>query len=214
MTSNRIRYLLALTSATLVAASTLSSQTVEAFQVPFQVFSGEGTADFVPLVEGQSADHFITTGAATLLGNYTGQGEVRLDTFTSATTADFSSAQPFVFTGQNGDELAFNYAGNVSLGDAGGGLAFGTFVAEFNPVLGSGTGQFADVIGGSFIMTAITEAFALVPGPAPGNEDVAYTWSSDEGYLMFVPEPSSLALLMIGGIVSLRYHRRRRERAD
>ena len=185
-----------ITYAAIVVTMTLMGRTAEAVQVPFQVFSGAGTVDFIPLVEGQTANHDIAAGFATLLGNYTGQGVVRLDMFTSATTAEFSSAQPFVFTGQNGDELGFNYTGVVALADAGGGLFTSTWSGEFNPAPGTGTGEFADVEGGSFIMTALTEAFE--PGV---STDVAYTWSSDEGYLLFVPEPSSLALLVPAALV-------------
>ena len=64
-------------------------------------------------------------------------------------------------------------AATISLFDIlvplGGDLFMTVWVAEFTPAAGS-TGRFADVIGGSFIMTAVTDPFAL------GDTDIPYTW--------------------------------------
>jgi hypothetical protein len=142
---------------------------------PFHV-SGSGIVDFIPLAEGLSAPH-DADGTATHLGRYHAEGLVRLDHFTGPTTADFSSAVPVVFTAANGDELHFDYAGTVELVPLGGDLFMTVWVAEFTPAAGS-KGRFADVIGGSFIMTAVTDPFA------PGDTDIAYTWEGS-GTLVF-----------------------------
>ena len=132
--------------------------------------------DFIPLAEGLSAPH-DADGTATHLGRYHAEGLVRLDHFTGPTTAEFSSAVPVVFTAANGDELHFDYAGTVELIPLGGGLFVTVWVAEFTPAAGS-TGRFAKVIGGSFVMTAVTDPFAL------GDTDIAYAW---EGAVPGVP---------------------------
>jgi hypothetical protein len=142
---------------------------------PFKV-TGTGIVDFIPLVEGQAAHH-DADGTATHLGRYHAEGLVRLDHFTGPTTAEFSSAEPVVFTAANGDELHFDYAGTVELIPLAGGTFITVWVAEFTPAAGS-TGRFANAIGGSFIMTAVTEPFA------PGDTDIAYAWEGS-GYLEF-----------------------------
>jgi hypothetical protein len=145
---------------------------------PFKV-KGGGVADYVPFTLATPVFHWAV-GEATFLGRYYGAGEVQLDAFTSATTAEFSSAVPFVFTAANGDQLAFTYGrtengaaspGQVGLFDAGGGEVLAVWTAEFNPVLELCTGRFAKVTGGSFIMVAVTEPFVF------GSLDpVGYTW--------------------------------------
>ena len=67
----------------------------QAQTVPFTV-TGDGYVGFVPAAEGQSAAHWAV-GTATGLGQYYGEGTVRLDRFTGPTTAESSSAAPFVF---------------------------------------------------------------------------------------------------------------------
>src|SRR5262249_54103661 len=126
---------------------------------------------FIPLIEGQSAPH-DADGTATHLGRYHAEGLVRLDHFTSPTTAEFSSAEPVVFTAANGDDLLFNYAGTVTLIPLDGGLFMTVWVAELTPAAGS-TGRFAKVTGGRFIMTAVTAPFA------PGDTDIADSGSGN-----------------------------------
>lgn len=134
---------------------------------PFHV-TGGGRVDYIPFPGDPAAYHFAD-GTATHLGNYHADGWVQVDQFTSPTTADFSSAQPVVFTGANGDELHFDYQGSVELIPLGDGTFVTVWIAEFTPVAGS-TGRFTKVVGGSFTMTAVTEPFAF------GDTDVAYTW--------------------------------------
>jgi hypothetical protein len=157
-------------------ASALAPCRAHAQVEPFKV-SGRGIVDFIPLIPGQAAPH-DADGTATHLGRYHAEGLVRLDHFTGPTTAEFSSAEPVVFTASNGDELHFDYAGTVQLIPLGGDLYVTVWVAEFTPAAGS-TGRLAKVVGGSFIMTAVTEPFVL------GSADpVGYTWSG-EGWIGF-----------------------------
>jgi hypothetical protein len=153
---------------------------------PFKV-TGGGTADYIPVNVDEPVFHWAV-GQATELGKYYGEGKVQLDQFTSPSTADFSSAVPFVFTAANGDKLAFTYGdtdngaqqpGEVELHDVGGGLVVAVWVAEFNPVPAMSTGRFKNVIDGSFMMTAVTEPFVL-----GAKVPVDYTWEG-EGWIEF-----------------------------
>ncbi len=163
-----------------------SPQTHAQVVKPFKV-TGAGTADYVPVVPLVPVSH-TAIGESTELGRYHGAGEVQLLEFTGPATADFDSAVPFVFIAANGDKLAFTYGdtsngaaepGQVRLYPAPGGLFVAVWVAEFNPVPGLCTGRFAKIIGGSFIMTAVTEPFEL-----GAFDPVGYFWSGD-GSLIF-----------------------------
>ncbi len=207
-----------------VAILALACQSAQAQVRPF-VVNGGGVADFIPFVEfdpggsneNSQAFHYAV-GEATELGTYYGEGEVQLDLFTGPTTAAFSSAVPFVFTAADGDKLAFTYGditngavqpGEVVLSDGGGGNSIATFTAEFNPVIAQSTGRFKDVIGGSFIMIAVTEPFQFGIKPVGG---VDYTWDGI-GTIEFkaIPEPSSIALLGLGMVGLLSYGWRRKK---
>jgi hypothetical protein len=172
--------------AAVVAALTLTCQTAQGQVKPFKVRGG-GVADYVPVTPGDAVFHWAV-GQATELGQYYGEGKVQLDQFTSPSTAEFSSAEPFVFTAANGDKLAFTYGktdnvaaepGQVELFYVGDGLFVTVWVAEFNPVPELCTGRFSKVIAGSFIMVAVTEPFVL-----GATDPVAYTWEG-EGWLEF-----------------------------
>lgn len=172
--------------AAVAAILTLACHEARAQVVPFKV-TGGGVVDYVPLPWTPPAYHWAV-GTATHLGEYSGEGEVRADALTGPTTGEFSSAVPFVFTAANGDKLAFHYGrpdfgaegpGVVELFDAGGGEVISVWTAEFNPVPGESTGRFANVVGGSFIMIAVTEPFVL------GSTDpVEYSWTGD-GWIEF-----------------------------
>jgi hypothetical protein len=168
------------------AVLTLTCPRAEAQVKPFKV-TGGGFADYIPVTTGNPVFHFAE-GQATELGRYYGEGRVQLNQFTSPTTAEFSSAEPFVFTAANGDQLAFTYGdtsngaeqpGQVELFYVGDGLFVAVWVAEFNPVPERCTGRFEDVIAGSFIMVAVTEPFVL-----GATDPVAYTWDG-EGWIEF-----------------------------
>ena len=207
-----------------VAVLGLTCQLAEAQVKPFTV-NGAGVADFIPFVEfnpGGNNDNsqafHSAVGEATELGTYYGEGKVQLDLFTGPTTAAFSSAVPFVFTAIDGDKLAFTYGdtsngaaqpGEVVLSDGGAGNSIATFTAEFNPVIEQSTGRFKDVIGGSFVMIAVTEPFQFGTKPVGG---VAYTWDG-KGTIEFkpVPEPSSIALMVLGAVGVLGRMRRHQQ---
>jgi hypothetical protein len=70
----------------------LAPARVRAQVEPFQV-SGQGIVDFIPLGVGLESPH-DADGTATHLGRYHAEGVVRVDEFTSMTTAEFSSAVP------------------------------------------------------------------------------------------------------------------------
>jgi hypothetical protein len=122
------------------------------------------------------------------LGRYYGEGKVQLEGFTGPTTADFSSAVPFVFVGTHGDKLACHYGrtdfgaaepGEVPLYSAGGGKYIAVWVAEFTPVPALCTGRFARLVDGSFTMIAITQPFVL-----GSTTPVGYKWVGN-GWLDF-----------------------------
>ncbi|MEW4570572.1 hypothetical protein AB1L88_22140 [Tautonia sp. JC769] len=144
--------------------------------VPFRM-TGAGVADFIPLVPGQASPH-DAVGTATYLGRYRAEGLVRLDGFTGPTTGSFSSAEPVAFTAANGDVFLVDYQGQVELLSVGDGLFITVWFAEFTPTSGS-TGRFAQVVDGSFFMTAITAPFSL---ESPVMVD--YSWSGS-GWIEF-----------------------------
>lgn len=174
-----------------LAILAIAGQRAEAQIKPFKI-QGGGTADYIPTQPGQTPSH-VSTGQATELGNYTGKGSLKLIGATPQGLPLFASAEPFVFTAANGDQLAFTY-GDVSKGAASPGIVYpeivggtpaqpiavATFVAEFNPYLPLCTGRFAKVTRGSFIMTAVTAPFKL----GDTTDRVAYSWQG-EGWIEF-----------------------------
>jgi hypothetical protein len=165
-----------------LASSQARAQVVKRFKV-----TGAGTADYVPVVPLFPVPHTVT-GVGTELGKYYGAGEVQLLGFTGPTTANFDSGVPFVFVAANGDKLVCTYGdttngaaapGQVTLYPTPDGLVVAVWVAEFNPLLDQCTGRFANLIGGSFIMVAVTEPFVL-----GAFDPVGYAWAGD-GTLTF-----------------------------
>jgi hypothetical protein len=175
------------------ALFTLACPRAEAQVVkPFKITGGGTAPKGLSLVPGTPTPHWAV-GKATELGKYYGAGNEQLLKFTSPTTADFSSYGPFVFVAANGDKLACTYgdttngakqAGKVTLTVVGATanktpIVTATFVAEFNPVPALCTGRFSKLIGGSFIMVAVTQPFVL-----GSTTPVRYTWAGD-GSLTF-----------------------------
>ncbi len=175
-----LRFRISVCSLFFVAAVALSGMdNVATGQIkPFKI-SGGGIAEYLPFPGDDPAFHFAV-GTATHLGKYHGMGRIRTETFDPNTfSGTFSSAEPFVFTAANGDDLAFDYGrddlnatgpGTFQLFPAGGNKVVAIFVSEFNPNLKLCTGRFKRVIAGSFVMIATTEPFV------PGNRNIAYTW--------------------------------------
>jgi hypothetical protein len=153
--------------------------------IGFQIFGGGIAPKGLPL-PGQAPRIHTSTGFGTLLGSYTGIGQV--ETLTANfhangdVTGDFHSPIAYHFTSSNGDVLACYY-GNTDFGARKTGTfelipvpgePFGVFVAqflaEFVPYPPECTGKFAGV-GGSWMMYAWTEPFVL------GSTDpTAYNW--------------------------------------
>ena len=182
---SRRRSVTALLLCTVALALSGLENSARAELLPLKI-SGGGVAEFIPfstVPPNNTAVHSIV-GHATHLGNHTGQGKVLLEAFTSPATAAFSSAEPVVLTGANGDDLAFHYGrvdleaaapGEVTLFPAAeAGKVIAVFVAEFNPLLELCTGRFKQVTGGSFIMIATTGPFVF-----GAKDPVAYTWEGE-----------------------------------
>ncbi len=167
-----------------VAAVTLACTDAQAQVKPFKI---KGSGDIplgISFVPGVASPHW-SIGQATHLGKYYGEGEAQILAFTGPTTANFSSAIPFVFTAANGDDLAFTYGrtdngaaspGEVTLFPVDNGQFIAVWVAEFNPVPELCTGRFAHVVDGSFIMIAETDPFSLPANPTDPTAPVWYSW--------------------------------------
>jgi len=156
----------------------------------------------MPLTAGGQSN-YTSTGIAALFDDYTGDGRLRVDTMTDDDSGKISNATPFIVTGADGDQLCFTFLGDLELEDAGNGLVIARWLAEFKPIIGSGSGKFESVSGGSFFLSSQTDPF--LPGSAT---NIVYRWSG-EGSLMLVPEPSSCGLLSIAGLFGLGWLRRR-----
>lgn len=171
----------------LVAALALACPQAEAQVKPFKIIGGGNVPDGISLIPGVPAFH-DAVGIATGLGKYHGEGAFQFLAYTSELTADFSSAPDFVFTAANGDDLAITYGdvdngaaqpGKVELFPVGDGSFIAVFVAEFNPVPAKCTGRFAKVVGGSFIMVAVSEPFFFdLDDPMdPRTTPFKYSWA-------------------------------------
>ena len=164
----------------LTAVLAMACPRAEAQVKPFRVTGGGIAANGLPTVPGTPAPQWAI-GHATELGRYYAQGTFKLLAFTGPLTATFSSAGPCVFVAANGDQLAFTYGdvtnhaeqpGQVQLFPVAANKVVARFVAEFNPSLPQCTGRFANVVGGSFIMVAVTEPFVF-----GSTTPVRYRWA-------------------------------------
>ncbi len=126
---------------------------------PFVEFQAVGKASFLGA--------YKTTRSTLVLGDQVGEDPDSFEFF------NFDDPPVIKFRSFRGT-LAFTYdasrPGVVTLFPVDGGKFVGYFVAEFNPAPEFSTGNFANFIGGGFIMYAITEPFS------PGDEDVKYVW--------------------------------------
>jgi hypothetical protein len=166
----------------LAATLVLACPKAQAQVKPFKVTGGGNAPEGISLIPFTPVPH-DAVGTATELGRYHGAGMFQLLDFTSPLTAEFSSAPDFVFTAANGDDLAFTYGdtsngakqpGQVELFPLDDGSFVAVFVAEFNPLPAKCTGRFANVIGGSFIMIAMSEPFFVLGATTTPFE---YVWA-------------------------------------
>jgi hypothetical protein len=160
-----------------------ASQKARPFRLKGIGFGSEG----LPLAP-DTTSNFSSTGTATGLGRYTGEGSFTLRSIdfsdpAGAVTGTFEG--DFVFTAANGDQLA------VTFGDGGSGvftaqasadMSFLTdvkFDAFFSPDQVDSNGRFAKVVGGGWRMIAKTD-FISISNPASGVTDpFEFSWSGD-----------------------------------
>jgi len=169
---------------------TLASHRAEAQVVPFKV-TGGGPAPKGLSIFGADSPH-SATGHATHVGHYTGDGVANVLTFNPANGSGTFRGS-YTFVAANGDRLALTYGdtrngakqdGTFQVHDAGGGNITVEFIAEFNPIPAKCTGRFADVVDGSFIMIAMTDAFPLQINGDGFTPPFDYTWEG-EGWIEF-----------------------------
>lgn len=202
-------------AACLLTSPLLASEVVRPIFV-----SGQGTADYLSAIPGEFVP-FGGTGQITFGSNSLAYTLTSADVGGLSVTnpgppviADFSNSIPVTFTSTDPNEpsaISMNYAGEVTLTPFDATQFMAVFVATFEPIVGSGTGVFSDVIGGSFEMTAITtQPFVpkLSPTQTSFSTDVPYVWVSTGGVgdtLTAIPEPSVWSMtLLIGGLVGIK----------
>lgn len=175
--------------AALVAVLALACR-ADAQVKPFKITGGGPAPDGFSIF-GAPSQH-SATGHATELGKYTGDGVATALSF-DPTTGSGTFHGFVVFEAANGDKLAFTYGdtdngaeevGTFRVVDAGGGKVKVIFVAEFNPIPELCTGRFANVVDGSFIMTAETEPFELDIDADGYSPPFDYTWEG-QGWIEF-----------------------------
>lgn len=175
----------------LLATCGATANMASAQTVPFFIVGSGEIPDGIPLTPGESRPH-ESVGYATSVGFHSGSGGLRLLDFTSPTTANFESSEPYKFKSLFGRHtLACNYGvvpdadepGEVELFfvDQAAGIVIGVFLAEFTPDIPSCTGKFKRLKGGSFTMLAVTEPFQLSPSggvPVAGDANgvIDYSW--------------------------------------
>jgi hypothetical protein len=188
------RSLLATASAARLAAAAvllaLACPAANAQVVPFKVTGGGPAPDGLSPF-GADSPH-SATGNATGLGKYSGNGVANVLSFNPLTGAGTFEGV-YTFVAANGDKLACTYGdtdngaeqvGEFQLYDAGAGMVYAVFIAEFNPIPAQCTGRFKDIIDGSFIMVATTEPFPLVLDADGFTPPFDYTWEG-KGWLEF-----------------------------
>ena len=169
---------------------TLATHRAEAQVEPFKV-TGGGPAPRGLSIAGADSPH-SATGHATHVGHYTGDRVANVLTF-DPSTGSGTFRGSYVFVAPNGDRLACTYGdtrngaredGTFQVYDAGFGNIVVVFIAEFNPIPAECTGRFADVIDGSFLMVAMTDAFPLQINGDGFTPPFDYTWEGD-GWIEF-----------------------------
>jgi hypothetical protein len=157
---------------------------------PFRV-TGGGPVPKGTSPSGADSPH-SATGTATHLGKYSGDGIFNSLSFDPVAVGG-TFRGTFTFVAKNGDRLACTYgdtrngagqAGVYQAFPAAGGKVYVVFVAEFNPVPSQCTGRFQNLVGGSFLMTAVSEPFVLTLNADGFTPPFDYEWEGD-GWLQF-----------------------------
>ena len=169
--------------ALMICMAVLVHQT-DAQVVPFRVNGSGDTFDQGLSLIGVPGPH-NATGNGTSLGKYIGDEGVFQSLSFDPSTGSGTFQGRFVFAKRNGDRLVCSY-GDQSNGaaEAGdyfavtdeGGLSRIVFCAEFNPIVDECTGRFKNLIGGSFIMLAISEPFLLEIDKDFNTPPFQYSW--------------------------------------
>ena len=194
--SSQVKSVVVCVSALVAVLAVFCGNAAAQVEKPFKISGGGVGPTGLPL-PGQVPRSHSSTGEATHLGRYSGDGKVETDSAsfdpeTGTFSGEFGSGSPYVFTGANGDELVCYY-GRTDFGATNPGtfelvivdvlsdgslVVEGTFVAEFVAQPKLSTGKFAGVTG-NWIMYASTSPFVL------GSSDpIDYTWEG-EGTLTF-----------------------------
>jgi hypothetical protein len=174
----------------IVAALLIVSNTAIAQRVPFRVNGSGDTFGQGLSIVGVPGPH-NATGNGTSLGKYTGNEGIFQSLSFDPTTGSGTFRGSFVFVKRNGDRLVCSYGdqsnGAAAAGDyfavpAENGLSRIVFCAEFNPIVDQCTGRYENLIGGSFIVLAMTEPFELVIDENFNTPPFDYSWEGT-GYL-------------------------------
>jgi hypothetical protein len=151
---------------------------------PFRITGGGPASDGLPLVP-ELTSTFSSTGTATGLGAFTGEGTFNLgrldiDFDTRAVTGTFQGT--FVFVAANGDELAMTFGDDFSgmfsgqLSANGASVENVEFDAFFTPDTDNSSGRFKQVVGGGWRMIAKADSIGLIR-ESPVTAPFDYTWS-------------------------------------
>jgi hypothetical protein len=176
----------------IVAVLLIVSNTAVAQVVPFRVNGSGDTFGEGLSVVGVPGPH-NATGNGTSLGTYTGDEGVFQSLSFDGMTGSGTFRGSFVFVKKNGDRLVCSYGdqsnGAAAAGDyfavpVGNGLSRIVFCAEFNPIVDECTGRYENLVGGSFIMLAMTEPLDLVIDANGNTPPFDYSWEGS-GYLEY-----------------------------
>lgn len=172
-----------LSSLAAVAALVLMTATAQAQVKPFAISGGGGGDEGISVVGVPTA--FDSAGLATHLGGYTSDSGVFQSLSVDFATGAGTFRGSITFDAANGDQLACTF-GDTSNGAAqpgqfqiiplDNGLVQVVFLAEFNPDVTNCTGRFSKVVGGSFLMLAVSTPFPLIIDNNGFTPPFDYSW--------------------------------------
>jgi hypothetical protein len=157
----------------LAATLALTSSRAEAQVTSFK-FKGGGQVPDGPSLLPNTTTAYTTTGTATQLGKYTGEGLSEVGGFTSLSTGEFVGE--VVFVAANGDELAFRYAGEFTLEQNDDGSFTAFLVGEGTPDVANCTGRFAKLMGGSVTVHSVLGPFFIIDPVTLATTPCDYSW--------------------------------------